>query len=91
MWSVDKIFFLGFEKYSRNQWNKIVLSGVEQLVETNLIQTAALADESFWKSRAPGEHGYFELACLYYHWDRLEPRRSLYLDKKLLDVRNWSS
>jgi hypothetical protein len=59
-------------------------------------QDQAFADESFENVRAPGEHEYFELARLHYHWDRMEPRRSLHVDKKLRDeemsdVRNWSS
>ena len=52
-------------------------------------------DENFEDIRAPGEHEYFELARQHYHWDRMEPRRSLHQDKKLRDeemsdVRNWS-
>ncbi|CAF1055766.1 unnamed protein product [Adineta ricciae] len=52
------------------------------------------ADENFEDVRAPGEHEYFELARQHYHWDRMEPRRSLHLDKKLRDdemsdVRDW--
>ncbi len=59
-------------------------------------QEKDFADESFENVRAPGEHEYFELARLHYHWDRMEPRRSLHLDKKLrdeemTDVRNWPS
>jgi hypothetical protein len=59
-------------------------------------QEKDFADESFENIRAPGEHEYFELARQHYHWDRMEPRRSLHLDKKLRDeemsdVRNWPS
>ena len=58
-------------------------------------QDKTFADESFENVRAPGEHEFFELARKHYHWDRMEPRRSLHLDKKLRDeemsdVRNWS-
>ncbi|UJR08675.1 hypothetical protein I4U23_012933 [Adineta vaga] len=53
------------------------------------------ADESFESTRASGEHEYFELAREHYHWNRMEPRRSLHLDKKLRDeemseIRTWS-
>ncbi|CAF4396407.1 unnamed protein product, partial [Rotaria sordida] len=54
----------------------------------------AFADESFENIRTQGEHEYFELARQHYHWDRMEPHRSLHPDKKLRDeemsdVRNW--
>ncbi|CAF1320490.1 unnamed protein product [Rotaria sordida] len=57
-------------------------------------QDKAFADESFENIRTQGEHEYFELARQHYHWDRMEPRRSLHLDKKLRDeemndIRNW--
>jgi len=57
-------------------------------------QEKDFADESFENIRAPNEHEYFELARQHYHWDRMEPRRSLHIDKKLRDeemsdVRNW--
>jgi hypothetical protein len=56
----------------------------------------AFAAENFDDVRAPGEHEYFELARVHYHWNRMEPRRSLHQDKKLRDeemsdVRNWPS
>ena len=58
-------------------------------------QDKAFADENFEDVRAQGEHEYFELARLHYHWNRMEPRRSLHQDKKLRDdemsdVRQWS-
>jgi hypothetical protein len=51
-------------------------------------QEKEFADESFENIRASGEHEYFELTRQHYHWNPMEPRRSLYLDKKLRDVRN---
>ena len=58
-------------------------------------QDKAFAEESFENVRAPGEHEFFELARQHYHWDRMEPRRSLHQDKKLRDdemsdVREWA-
>ena len=58
-------------------------------------QEKDFSDENFEDICAPGEHEYFELARQHYHWDRMEPRRSLHQDKKLRDeemsdVRNWS-
>lgn len=57
-------------------------------------QEKDFGDESFENIRASGEHEFFELARKHYHWDRMEPRRSLHLDKKLRDeemsdIRNW--
>ena len=57
-------------------------------------QDKEFADESFENVRAPDEHEYFELGRRHYHWNRMEPRRSLHLDKKLRDeemsdVRHW--
>ncbi|CAF1238075.1 unnamed protein product [Rotaria magnacalcarata] len=57
-------------------------------------QDKTFADESFENVRTSGEHEYFELARQHYHWNRMEPRRSLHLDKKLRDeemsdIRNW--
>ena len=57
-------------------------------------QDKEFADESFENVRAPGKHECFELARRHYHWNRMKPRRSLHLDKKLRDeemndVRHW--
>jgi hypothetical protein len=45
-------------------------------------QDEEFPDESFETIRASDEHEYFELARLHYHWNRIEPSRSLHLDKK---------
>lgn len=58
-------------------------------------QEKDFVDENFEDVRATGEHDYFELARQHYHWDRMEPKRSLHQDKKLRDEemsdqRAWS-
>lgn len=57
-------------------------------------QDRDFSDESFENVRAPGEHEFFELSRKHYHWDRMEPKRSLHMDKKMRDeemsdLRTW--
>ncbi|CAF3779232.1 unnamed protein product [Adineta steineri] len=57
-------------------------------------QDKEFANENFENIPTTGENEYFELARQHYHWDRMEPRRSLHLDKKLRDeemsdIRHW--
>ncbi|CAF1307546.1 unnamed protein product [Rotaria sordida] len=49
-------------------------------------QDKEFADETFENIRTSDKHEYFELACLHYHWDRIEQHRSLYFDKKITDL-----